>query len=280
MPELPEVETVCRVMRGALVDHRIVEVEAATDEIVFKKRDPEEIEHALIDRTVRAVHRKGKYYWLQLDKGPMLAGHLGMAGWIREVGRPTTRLMEHGKGPLDDDQGRPKFLKLFLTTEEGRRIAFTDGRRLSRIWLSDDPAKEPPISLLGPDVMNEPRTAAELLTALKGRTAPIKALLLDQSLFAGVGNWIADEVLYQARIAPARPAGELKKAELTRMVDRMAEILVQAVELDADYDRYPTSWLFTHRWGGKRGKAEIEGKAIRRDTIGGRTTAWVPSLQK
>lgn len=284
MPELPEVETVRRVVERALLGQRIVRAEVVPDEIVLKGVPETEVQAALVGRTVHGVGRHGKYWWIELDQKPWVFAHLGMAGWVRDVSpkppehRVETRLREHGSAPLDDPTGRPRFLKLLLEAENGNRIAMTDGRRLARIWLAGS-ANEG-VNGLGPDMRDNPWTPAELADRLKGRTAPIKSLLLDQKLFAGVGNWIADEVLFQAGIAPASEAGRLKAKHLEALLASLRDILERAVEVDADSDRYPDDWLFNHRWGGDKGVATIQGQAIVREPIGGRTTAWVPGRQK
>ena len=112
------------------------------------------------------------------------------------------------------------------------------------------------------------------------RGAPIKALLLDQTFAAGVGNWIADEVLYQARIAPGRRAGSLSRQEADRLRLAIKRVVGTAVKLNSDSDRYPKSWLFHHRWGRNAAAVTARGERIRHDTIGGRTTAWVPTVQR
>jgi len=179
---------------------------------------------------------------------------------------------------MEDEAGRPRFLKLLIEAEDGSKIAFTDGRRLGRLWLAE--SHETGLKGLGPDVLDDPWKPADLLRRLTGRTAPIKALLLDQSLFAGIGNWIADEVLYQARIAPKRQAGSLKLPELKRLTDVLKTILETSIEVDANSEHYPDDWLFNARWGGAKGTGEVMGHTIVRETVGGRTTAWVPDLQK
>lgn len=283
MPELPEVETVRRVMADVLVGRKIVSADVADDSIVLKKVPPTVVQEAIVGSTVEAVGRWGKYWWLELDRMPWLFGHLGMAGWVRDItpddkAKLTTRLREHGKKDWDGEDGLPRYLKLLLETDKGGRIAFTDGRRLGRLWLANS-AQEGVIGL-GPDVLNDPWKPKDLAAKLKGRTAPIKALLLDQKLFAGVGNWIADEVLFQARIAPAREAGTLSEKEIKKLLAELKDILELAVSVNANSDDYPDTWLFGKRWGGARGKSEYRGHTIVRQPIGGRTTAWVPDLQK
>jgi formamidopyrimidine-DNA glycosylase len=210
-----------------------------------------------------------------------------MGGWVRDVTglrpgevRDETRLKEHGTAPLDDPSGRPRFLKLMITTEDGGKVAMTDGRRLARLWLSDSPEDDPKVAALGPDVWIEPWCAVKLAERLRGRSAPIKSVMLDQRLFAGVGNWLADEALYQSGIRPDRAAESLTANELDRIVRSLGDILRVAIEAEADERRYPPHWLFNYRWGGNRGRSEIDGEPIVRVQVGGRTTAWVPSRQR
>ena len=279
MPELAEVETVCRVMRDVLVGKRITRVEVVPDSLVFESSH-RNIEDALAGRTARAIGRRGKTFWIELaGPGPTVYGHLGMSGWIREVGRDTTRLQAHGDAPLDDEHGRPRFLKLLLEAR-GRAIAFTDPRRLGRIWLGRDPAEEKRVQRLGRDAFDDLPSTTELAALFARRKIPIKALLLDQGALAGLGNWLADEVLYQARIAPRRLASSLDAREVSALRRAIRSVVGHAVKVGADSERYPRTWLFAHRWGGSRGSQQINGHAIRRDEVGGRTTAWVPAVQK
>lgn len=281
MPELPEVETVCRVMRHALEGKRIIEVEVVQDAIVFESHSPKEIEKALLGRTVRAVGRHGKFFWLSLDgAGPTVFGHLGMSGWVREIGRRGTRLHGHGDAPFDDEQGRPRFLKLGVRTRSGTGIVLTDPRRLGRVWLGASPDRDARVKRLGRDAYDDLPTVAELRASFSRRTIPIKAVLLDQGVLAGIGNWIADEVLYQSRIAPKRAAASLTEIEVAALRRAIRSVLKRAVEVGADHQRFPASWLFEHRWGGSRGAEQIGGQRIVREQVGGRTTAWVPTRQK
>jgi len=267
-------------MRRVLQGRRIAEVEVVPDDIVMGSTPPEAFVEAMKGAAVTGIGRKGKYWWIELDRTPWVFGHLGMAGWIRELGAPTTRLREHGNAPLDDKEGRPRFLKLMITAEDGRRIAFTDQRRLARLWLGDDPKSDSRIKELGFDCYDELPSAKDLRTYLMKRKAPIKAILLDQSLFAGIGNWIADETLWHARISPKRSADSLSPKEVERLRSAIEMVMHVAVEAGADSSKYPEDWLFTSRWGGKKGRTDIGGKKIIRETVGGRTTAWVPSVQK
>jgi len=281
MPELPEVETVCRVMRHALQGKRITVVEVVPDALVFSGLAPKVIEKALLQRTVQAVGRRGKFFWLTLDgEGPTVFGHLGMSGWVREIGAEGTRLHGHGRAPFEDAQGRPRFLKLGIRTKAGSSIVLTDPRRLGRIWLGPSAEQEPRVQRLGRDAFDDLPSERELLASFGRRRIPIKALLLDQGLLSGIGNWIADEVLYQSGIAPKRSAASLTPTEISALRRAIRSVLTRAVKVGADHQRFPKSWLFAHRWGGTRGVDQIDGQRISRETVGGRTTAWVPARQK
>jgi formamidopyrimidine-DNA glycosylase len=280
MPELPEVESVRRLLERVLKGHKIVSVEATSDKIVWGPHEPKEVAEVLKGAKVKSAGRKGKFFWLELDRRPWLCGHFGMSGWIREVGGRESRLKEHGNAPLTDEEGRPKFLKLLIEADNGKRIAYTDGRRLGRLWLCDDPLEDKRITKLGPDALLEMPSEKTFFELIHKRNAPIKAVLMDQAMISGVGNWVADEVLYHARIAPKRLGSSIKPAESKKLRQSIIDVLKTAVKVDAAFDRFPENWLFHHRWGGKRGRQQIGGKKIVRETVGGRTTAWVPQLQK
>ena len=112
------------------------------------------------------------------------------------------------------------------------------------------------------------------------RKVTAKGLLLDQSFAAGVGNWIADEILYQAEIAPDRRVDELDDAELERIRRRTAAIIKKAVSVNSVSSRFPKTWLFHHRWGRPEDARTSRGEPIEITTVAGRTTAWVPSVQR
>lgn len=280
MPELPEVETARRTLDRVLAGREIAEAEIADDAIVLRGVSHDLVRQTVLGRRVKGTGRKGKTFWIEFDEGDALFGHLGMAGWIRQIGAPSIRLLEHGTAPFEDADGKPRFMKLLLTNEAGESVVMTDGRRLARVWHSHDPTIDPKVLQLGPDVWLNPWKPEELARILGKRSAPMKAVLLDQSVFAGVGNWIADEVLYQAGIAPQRAASSLDNREISALLIKLKSILDLAVEVGADMHRYPPNWLFHHRWGGKKGAASIEGIELARTEVGGRTTVWAPSLQK
>ena len=264
MPELPEVERGRRIAEQALVGKRLAGVSAADDRIVYTGVTPRRFVQVVRGRTVVAAHRRGKHIWLELDRPPHPMFHFGMTGSF----------------DVDDDGApRPRFWKVMLTAHDGVRLTMPNARRLGRIRLLDDPLSEPPISELGFDPLLNLPTARQLRAMLAARRTPIKALLLDQSFAAGVGNWIADEVLYQAGIAPRRLASRLSEPEVAQLRSQLRRIVRKAVDVDADKQRFPRTWLFHHRWGRNADAVTARGERIAHITVGGRTTAWVPDVQ-
>lgn len=177
------------------------------------------------------------------------------------------------------DEWPSKFSKFFIELNDGLELSFTDKRRFAKVRLLDDPASVPPISELGPDALLEPMTEDVFFKALSKKKISIKTLLLDQSFISGIGNWVADEVLYQARIHPLRIASSLSREDSARLLKCIKEVLEKAVEVGADNIQYPSNWIF-HSRDKKPGKAFVDGKEIDFINVGGRTTAYVPELQK
>jgi formamidopyrimidine-DNA glycosylase len=279
MPELPEVERGRLIASKIAVGHRIVDVRCADDPIVFEGVPPTRFRQALIGRRVRAVKRHGKHLWLELDRRPWPCLHFGMTGGFHTApGGPRVTLKSSRKRP--DHAWPPRFTRLHLIFDDGAELVVADARRLGRIRLRDDPAKEPPISLLGFDAHRALPPFGRFRDLVRQRSAPLKALLLDQSFAAGVGNWIADEVLYQARLDPRRRANTLTDAEIARMRGALRRVIDTSVRLSNDSDRYPRGWLFHRRWGKNPRAVTLSGERIRHITVGGRTTAWVPTRQR
>ncbi|HMP72970.1 MAG TPA: DNA-formamidopyrimidine glycosylase family protein [Kiritimatiellia bacterium] len=264
MPELAEVESVRKKAAVALVGKRVKEVWAAEDRLVFDEEEPGRLAERMKGAWVSGTGRKGKYFWLEMEGGGALLLHLGMTGW-----------MEFREGGDE----RPRFAKLELMMEDGSRGVFRDARRLGRIRWRNDPEAERPVSELGFDPLLALPAASEFVRDLRKRKAPVKAVLLDQGFSAGIGNWLADEILYQARIDPRRRANDLSDQEAKTIRSVMKRVVNRAVAVDADDERFPKSWLFHVRWGKTKGATTVEGHPLAFTVVGGRTTAWVPGRQ-
>ncbi|KAG9084446.1 hypothetical protein FRC06_004083 [Ceratobasidium sp. 370] len=217
--------------------------------------------------------------------------HLGMTGMIQVKGEEPTWYRRRNKGLAADVWPPPKFLKFIMhfsatDTLPATELAFIDARRLGRIRLAREPTKEPPISELGFDPIISMPEYEEFSKMVLKRTCPIKALLLDQSFSAGVGNWVADEILYQSKIHPEQRASSLSEEQLKATYKWTKGVCKTAVEVDADSSRFPADWLFKYRWAkGQKSAEEMllpsgEKAKIEWITVGGRTSAVVTQVQK
>jgi len=189
----------------------------------------------------------------------------------------------------------PKYWKFILDMDESDgkpacSAAFIDARRLARIRLVDAAAEEmrntTPLKENGPDPVIDKHilTVDWLQTRLAKKRVPIKAYLLDQANISGIGNWVGDEILYNAKIHPEQYSNTLSAAQVVQLHESMSYVCGLAVEKLADSKEFPEDWLFKHRWSkGKKGQGVNvlpNGEKIEHITVGGRTSAIVPSVQK
>lgn len=279
MPELPEVERARRLVERVAVGRKIAKVRCADDEIVFAGVTPKRVAQHLRGRTVVASRRRGKQMWWELDQRPWPLFHFAMTGQFVTPEQGPLRIAASGKKALDRSWP-PKFWKIIVEFDDGGTLAMTNSRRFGRIRLQDDPPNEKPLATMGFDALDELPSPAEFVARLRRRKAVIKSLLLDQRFAAGIGNWMADEVLYQAGIDPRRKASELSDAEARRVHKKLAAVVKLACEVEADKSRFPKSWLFHYRWGKDEDATTAKGQAVQFVEIGGRTTAWVPAVQR
>ncbi len=277
MPELPEVERGRRLAESVAGGRRIEHVWCADDGIVFDSVAPGAWRRALTGKRVEAARRWGKQLWFDLSAPPHPLFHFGMTGAFRT---PTATPLQLKSGPREDPVAwPPRFVKIRMRFDDGGELVMVDGRRLGRILLRDNPEHQPPVARLGFDPLLAMPAPKRFSGMLRARSANVKSLLLDQSFAAGVGNWIADEVLYRAGIDPRRRASSLTDAEAKRVRSALAAIVKRAVDVNADNALYPRAWLFHRRWGRRDDATTTSGQPIEHVTIGGRTTAWVPSIQ-
>ncbi|CAN6347048.1 unnamed protein product [Urochloa humidicola] len=277
MPELPEVEAARRALQEHCVGKRIVRCAAAEDTKVIDGVARDRLEAALVGRTIAAARRKGKNLWLELDSPPHPTFQFGMAGAIYIKG---VELSKYKRSAVNSTEEWPsKYSKLFVQMDDGLEFSFTDKRRFAKIRLVDNPKAVPPISELGPDALFEPMKLDDFMKSLGRKNVPIKSLLLDQSFMSGIGNWMADEVLYQARIHPMQTASKIPKDKCAALHLCIKEVIDKSLEVGADSSQFPENWIF-HSREKKPGKAFVDGKKIDFITVGGRTSAYVPELQK
>ena len=281
MPELPECERGRRILERVAVGRTIEKVTCDDDTIVFSGVTPRRFARALRGRRAIDTFRRGKYIGLTLDERPWPVFHFGMTGAFEVPGEDSLRLAsDRRKGSSEAAVWPPRFTKVHLRFDDGGELVMTNKRRLGRIRLLEDPEHEPPISELGFDPLLDPPTPAAFAAMLAKRSVTLKGLLLDQAFAAGVGNWIADEALFQAKLDPRRRANELSGEEAKALRRALLAVIRKAVAVDAEKARFPRTWLFHHRWGKDTDATSARGEKIEHITVAGRTTAWVPARQK
>lgn len=216
MPELPEVETVRRQLAERITGRTFTDLQVP--DLKFPLPDtPEGLAHDILGRRIEAVDRRGKYLLLRLDSGDTLCIHLRMTGrlhWSAEPPDPPER-----------------FVRAVFHLDDGSLLTFADMRRFGRGWIipgGDDP-EEYWRGRVGVEPLGDGFTPAVLAGVLAGRRGPVKAVLLNQALVAGLGNIYADEALFQAGIHPERPAGEVRADEVVRLHEAIVDRLQVAV---------------------------------------------------
>ena len=207
MPELPEVETIKNELIPHVIGHSITGV-TLFDEKLVHQPSVKEFCSRLIGQKITGVERRGKYLIFDLASGEALIIHLRMSGSL--LLKPPER-----------------FTRAILHLEGGTELYFRDPRKFGVMWLVAD--KNAVISKLGPEPLEADFTPKILAQRLSGRTAPIKAMLCDQSFVAGIGNMYADEVLFLAGIHPLRPGKSLSPEEIERLHRAIQQVLAAAI---------------------------------------------------
>ncbi|KAL9715987.1 hypothetical protein Ac2012v2_000431 [Leucoagaricus gongylophorus] len=293
MPELPEVERAARLLNEFGAGKMIAKVETKEDVLVYSGITHTNFAKTLTGRKLIQTHRYGKVFYMELDgAGEHPVMHFGMTGMLHVKGQLPTHYRE---APSDVSviEWPPRWMKFilhFFDSETGQttEIAFRDARRLGRIRLCVSPLSDPPISELGFDPIHSMLPLAEFSSLVyKRKGTAIKALLLDQSFSAGVGNWVADEVLYHAGIHPEQRCNTLNEEQLQLLHEKIKYVCETAISFNADDSKFPDNWLFRHRWGKGRGtQSKVlrlpsgEPATIKWIKVGGRTSAYVVELQR
>lgn len=220
MPELPEVETVRRGVADTALDRRILEVRVGRDRAV-RRTGPGPVVEGLTGARIVAAHRIGKWLLFPLDHGGEMAVHLRMSGRL---------LVSPPSSP------RPPHTHVVLVLEEGARVReelrFVDPRTFGEVVVYHASEREsvlPEVARLGPDPLLEGVDPVDLGRVLAGTSRAVKAVLLDQSVVAGVGNIYADEILHRCRVSPSRPARDVTADEVAAIARVTVEVLAAAV---------------------------------------------------
>jgi formamidopyrimidine-DNA glycosylase len=213
MPELPEVETTVRGLAPVLEGRRIRSITLRRDDL--RRAFPPDLRQRLTGARVTRLGRRAKYGLIDTDRGDTLVFHLGMSGSWR-VDPDVDGLHDH----------------VTIETEEGRRVSLNDPRRFGSLDLvpTDRLDEVEPFARMGPEPLGDSFDGAYLERVLDGRTASIKALLLDQRIVAGLGNIYVCDALNLAAIAPGRAGGHIARARLDRLAAAIKEVLAEAIQ--------------------------------------------------
>jgi formamidopyrimidine-DNA glycosylase len=256
MPELPEVESAVRRLRRAVIGRTIARVDLLHP--ALKRRITSARLRSMRGAHISAVERRGKHQLLMLDDGRILHAHFRMNGdWIMD----------------SDADELPRFARAAITFHDGSRVVLDDSRALSTLELHA--ANAPPDLGLGPEPGDTSLTPASLHALFAKKRGPIKAVLLDQHVIAGLGNIYSAESLWHARLDPARPASSLTLAEVKRLLAAIRKVITAAT--GARYTDSSVSRLAVYDRAGKPCRRCRTG--IERIVQAGRSTYFCPHCQ-
>ncbi|HTQ07725.1 MAG TPA: bifunctional DNA-formamidopyrimidine glycosylase/DNA-(apurinic or apyrimidinic site) lyase [Polyangiaceae bacterium] len=291
MPELPEVEVTRRAVAPKLVGRRIAEVRT-TKPSYFFLTPPARLKQALTGRSVVRLDRHGKYLVALLDDDTRLLLHLGMTGQLFAAGARSVRLLSAERRSTLAPDAQPAFrpdahTHLALEFADGPpALYFRDVRKFGKCaWLRRGET-DARLDKLGTDALVA--TGAELHAAARRRSTPIKSLLLEQSVIAGIGNIYADEALFFAKIRPTRPARRVTRAECDALVRAARRVLERAIERGgSSIDDFVRPDGSDGQYQRERKVYAREGEAcsrcktpIERIVIGQRSAHFCPSCQR
>jgi formamidopyrimidine-DNA glycosylase len=274
MPELPEVETIARGLRGALSGRRILAVRLGKTDFI---EDPTAIEQQLPGARLAAVRRHGKFLLLDLESSDARASRFSLLIHLGMTGRLTTA---DAKAPA------PPHTHVFFTLDDGRELRYSDARRFGRMGLLADGWEEQRLGSLGLDPLE--MSEGQFVMVVRSRRARIKALLLNQHVLRGIGNIYADEGLWRARLHPTRLGTSLTTNELRRLYRALRGVLNEAIALRgssiADYvdsDGNLGGFQRRHRVYQREGRKCFRCRGvIRRTVVAGRSSHFCPRCQR
>ncbi len=208
MPELPEVETVVRGLRGPLTGRTIIDLRYDWGR-TFETPDAPQFADRIRGQRIRGVGRRGKYVLITLQPDTLIV-HLRMTGRLYVV-------------PDDAEDYADRWVRATFQLDNGHQLRFSDSRKFGRCYLVDDPARV--VGTLGPEPLDDDFTLDAFHELLAGRRGRLKPLLLDQTVIAGIGNIYADEALFRARLHPLRTADTLDAGDRARLYEAIRYVL-------------------------------------------------------
>jgi len=230
MPELPEVESLRRILARSAIGRTIVSAKVLEPRL--RRKVVHDFESAITGREIEGLSRRAKYLMLKLSGDRVLLVHLGMSGSLthRGVSRPRSR----PGAPIKDNEGDPLDAAhdhVEFRLDDGTRLVYNDPRRFGLLKLAPSGGLDELAELraLGPEPLGEGFTADYLALKARGRRVAVKNMLMDQRIVAGIGNIYAAEILFRAGVRPTRRAGRLSRAEIERIVAATPAILNEAI---------------------------------------------------
>jgi formamidopyrimidine-DNA glycosylase len=272
MPELPEVETIVNDLRPKVEGRRFTSVSIYCPEMVHQS-SVVELKHRLPGQVIKEIARRGKYLIFRLASGETLIIHLRMTGSLL--------LKQKGELPAEPSP----YVRAVFGLDNSTELLFTDRRKLGTISLVKD--ENEVLGKLGPEPLDPDFTPQILAKRLSSHKAPIKAVLCDQEVIAGIGNMYADEALFFARIHPLREANSLSHEEIKRLHKAIRQVLTRAIGNGgasiSDYRR-PTGEKGTQQhdfYAAHRGgqTCKVCATPIERITVRNRGTYFCPKCQ-
>ena len=272
MPELPEVETIRRDLTARIVGRTVAEAWVSPNAPKLVQGEPAAAFCLRLGgRRIEELDRRGKYLLIRLEGGLTWIVHLRMTGGII-----------HARGGCPEE----RFLRARFRLDDGSHLCYVDLRKLGTMWLVDDESTV--VGKLGPEPLGEAFGPRELHRLLSRRSAPVKAVLLDQEAVAGIGNIYADEALFEAGIRPAKAAKALSRRAAERLHWAVRKVLIEALQdrgssfrdyVDAEGEQ-GMHQLRVKEFRRTGEHCYVCGTAIKRVTVGGRSTHYCPKCQR
>lgn len=259
MPELPEVHGYQQYINNTCLDHKIVALDVRDDRLI--KKPLKEFKELLLGNSWAGTERIGKYLFIHVSSGQLVVMHFGMTG------RPNY---------YHESVDRPRFGHIEIVFDNGYRFAFENKRKFGWWDITDSVEKYRIEHKLNIDARD--LTFEQFKEAAAHRKTAIKNVLMNQSVTTGVGNWIADDVLYQAKIHPLKKANTITEDELKTIYDTLQHVIEVAIEHEAQYKNFPDYFLIHNRKG--REFCYHTGNELEKIKVGGRTTYVSPEWQK
>ncbi len=271
MPELPEVETVVRGLTPVWQGRRFTRVEARRPDLRFPL--PQDLGQRLVGATVTGLSRRAKYGLVHTDRGDTMIFHLGMSGRMR-------------LDPVEIE----KHDHVIFEVDSGHVVAFNDARRFGSLDFveTDRLGQHPALAGLGPEPLGDAFTPGHLAKAFAGRAAPVKALLLDQRVVAGLGNIYVCEALHVTGVHPERLGRDVTRAEVERLVPALKAVLEAAIaaggstlrdhaQVDGELGYFQKEWRVYGREGGD---CAVCASPVERRVQSGRSSFFCATCQR